>query len=264
MDKQIDISGTRIELIERGAGPPLLFLHPEIGIAPDSAVLNTLAERFHVLAPSHPGFGESGLASDTSTVEDLAYHYLDFMKRLDLRDVRLVGVGLGGWIAAEIAVMNSSHLSQLVLANSVGIKVGDRETRDIVDIFAITKEDLASRSYHDPNAARRDLSALSHEQRRIVARNWESTARFGWSPYMHNPKLRGRLQRLDVPTLILWGESDRIVSVEYGRALCNAIPGARFELIPSAGHYPHIEQPARFAQAILDFAGAGRHETQCR
>ena len=88
---------------------------------------------------------------------------------------------------------------------------------------------------------------------RLVARNREATARYAWSPYMHNPKLKTRLHRIRIPTLLLWGTSDRILSEAYGRAFCAAIPGARFDTIARAGHFPHIEQPEEFARKVFAF-----------
>src|SRR5262249_26263248 len=144
------INGISIELVDRGAGHPLLLLHPGIGIERTAPVIDHLAERAHLLAPSHPGFGRSDVPPWMNTVEDLSYFYLDFMEVLDLRDVTLVGVSLGGWIAAAIAVKSTERLSRLVLANPLGIKIGNRETRDIVDIFAITEAEFNTLAFRDP------------------------------------------------------------------------------------------------------------------
>src|SRR4029077_18557459 len=112
------INGIRIESIERGSGRPLLFLHPEIGIKATAPVLDRLAERARLIAPSHPGFGGSEQPKSFTTVDDLAYFYLDLLDELDLKDTAIVGVGLGAWIAAEIAVKSTARLSHLVLANA--------------------------------------------------------------------------------------------------------------------------------------------------
>jgi pimeloyl-ACP methyl ester carboxylesterase len=247
------ISGVRVDMIERGAGRPLVFLHPGIGIDPAAPVLDRLAERARLLAPTHPGFGASELPSWFNSIDDLAYFYLDFLDELELADVTLVGVSLGGWIAAEMAVKSTQRIARLVLANPVGIKVGDRETRDIVDIFAITEDQFNELAYFDPKAGKRDYKAMPETDVRAVARNRETTARFGWSPYLHDPKLRRRLQRIRVPTLLLWGTADRILSEPYGRAYAAAIPGARFEPIARAGHFPHLEAPEEFARRIFAF-----------
>jgi pimeloyl-ACP methyl ester carboxylesterase len=251
---KVVVDGIGIELIERGHGRTLLFLHPEIGIERTAPVLDHLARGARVLAPSHPGFGRSELPRWMNTVEDLAYFYLDFLETLDLRDVTLVGLSLGGWIAAAIAVKSTERLARLVLANPIGIKVADRETRDVVDIFAITEPEYNALAYCDPKIAERDYAAMPDADVMVAARNREATARFAWSPYMHDPKLKHRLHRIGVPTLFLWGANDRILSEPYGRAFCAAIPGARFELVERAGHFPHLEQPEAFASRVLEFA----------
>src|SRR6266568_8939433 len=247
------VSGVSVDVIDRGRGRPLLFLHPGIGIERNAPVLDALAHNARVIAPSHPGFGRSELPKWMTAVDDLAYFYLDFLETLDLREVVLVGVSLGGWIAAEIAVKSTERLSHLVLANPVGIKVGDRETRDIVDIYAIPESEYVQLAYFNPEVGTHDYKTMPDAQVLAAARNREATARYAWSPYMHDPKLRGRLYRIDIPTLVLWGASDRIVSESYGRAYCAAITGARFELIERAGHFPHLEQPEIFATRVFSF-----------
>src|SRR5438128_6700226 len=127
------VNGIRVELIERGAGKPVLFLHPGIGISPSAPVLDALARGARLLAPTHPGFGTSELPRGMSTVDDLSYFYLDLLEQLDLRAVLAVGVGLGAWIAAEIAVKSTERLSHLVMPNANRLKAGDRETTDHLD-----------------------------------------------------------------------------------------------------------------------------------
>jgi pimeloyl-ACP methyl ester carboxylesterase len=251
----ISVRGIRIELIERGEGPPLLFLHPGIGIAPGAPILDRLAGRMRLIAPTHPGFGGSEAPKSFDTVDDLAYFYLDLLDELDLRSVVIAGVSFGGWIAAEMAIKSTARLSHLILANAVGIKVGGREHRDVADIFAVTEPDFLKIAYCDPAVGARNYKAMPEEEVRRAARNREAIARYAWSPYMHDPKLKGRLHRIRVPTLFLWGTHDRILSEDYGRAYCAAIPGARFEPIDRAGHFPHEEQPGEFAEKIFAFVG---------
>ena len=249
----ITVNGIKIEAIEKGRGRPLLFLHPGIGLDRNAPVIDKLAEQARVIAPSHPGFGNSEQPKSFTTVDDLAYFYLDLLDALDLKNTIVVGVSLGAWIAAEIAIKSTARLSHLVLANAIGIKVGARDTRDIVDIFAITEPELNKLAYFDPTLAERDYKAMAEDDVRVIARNREASARYGWSPYMHDPKLKSRLHRIRIPTLFLWGSADRILTEDYGRAYCAAIPGARFETIEHAGHYPHIEQPDTFARAVFAF-----------
>jgi pimeloyl-ACP methyl ester carboxylesterase len=156
-------------------------------------------------------------------------------------------------VAAEIAIKSTQRISHLVLANPIGIKVGDRETRDIVDIFEIPESRFLELAFCDPKAGAVDYKALPPEQVLAASRNREATARYAWSPYMHDPKLRGRLHRIRIPTLVLWGTSDRILTEPYGRAFCAAIADARFAPIDRAGHFPHLEQPDIFAERIFAF-----------
>jgi pimeloyl-ACP methyl ester carboxylesterase len=251
----ISIRGIRIEMIERGEGPPLLFLHPGIGIEPGAPVLARLAAGMRLIAPTHPGFGGSEAPKSFDTVDDLAYFYLDLLDELDLKSVVIAGVSFGGWIAAEIAIKSTARVSHLILANAVGIKVGGREQRDIADIFAMTEPDFLKIAYCDPNIGKLDYKAMPEDEVRSASLNVEAIARYAWSPYMHDPKLKGRLHRIRVPTLFLWGMDDRILSEDYGRAYCAAIPGARFEPINRAGHFPHEEQPDEFAEKIFAFIG---------
>ena len=251
--KSIEVRGIRVEWVERGNGRPLLFLHPSIGLDTAAPVFDRLAKGAHLLAPSHPGFGGSDLPPSFTTVDDLAYFYLDLLDQLDLHDVTVVGVSLGAWIAAEIAVKSTARIARLVLADAVGIRVSERETSDIADIFALTEKGFIALAYHDPVVGARD-PALPDASVARIARNLESTARFCWNPYMHDPKLKGRLHRIDVPTLMLWGAQDRIVAPDYGRAYASAIPKARFATIDQAGHFPHLERPDEFASQVLSFA----------
>jgi pimeloyl-ACP methyl ester carboxylesterase len=248
-----EIAGVRIDLIKRGTGRPLLLLHPAIGIKPTDRVIEDLTGSFTVIAPSHPGFGRSELPRAMTTVDDLAYFYLDVMDALDLRNVVLAGVSFGGWIAAEIAIKSTERISHLVLADAVGIKLGNREQRDIVDIFTTKQSEVDRLAFHDPKIAAIDHASISDDDAHILFRNREATALFAWSPYMYDPKLAGRLHRIKIPTLVLWGASDGIALPDYGRAYSRLISGAQFELIEDAGHYPHIERPDLFTRKIVEF-----------
>lgn len=237
-----------------GQGRVVLYLHAENGPDTDAPALGMLAATHHLVAPAHPGFGTSDLDPDLTHVSDLALLYLELIARQGWRDVLLVGVSFGAWIAAEMASFDQSRLAGLVLADAVGIKISERTVRDIVDIFALTEPELRALAWADPARGARDLTALDIAQVTAIARARESTARYGWTPYLHNPRLRRRLRRIRLPTQVLWGAQDRIVTPDYGRAFAAGIPGANFALIDDAGHYPQLEQPAAFAHAVNDFA----------
>jgi pimeloyl-ACP methyl ester carboxylesterase len=148
-------------------------------------------------------------------------------------------------------------MARLVLGNPVGIKVGDRETRDILDIFAMVEGEFLEKAFADPAVGQRDYRAMREDEVTVVARNREAAALYAWSPYMHDPKLKGRLHRIRIPTLVLWGAADRLVGEAYGTAFAAAMPGAKFETIAGAGHFPHLEQPKAFAGRTLAFSEVG-------
>ncbi len=253
----LTIRGVQLEIVERGRGRPILWLHGEEGPAPQASFFDLLAGHGRVLAPSHPGFGHSPDADRIDTVDDLAYLYLDLLAERDARDVVVIGASLGGWIAAEMAVKCSDRLAGLVLVAPLGIKVGDRETRDIPDIFALHPDEVTELQYADPSRSTLDYTILTDDQLTVIARNREATALYAWEPYFHNPKLPQRLHRITAPTLLLWGAADRFVTADYyGAAYRAAIPGARFETIDRAGHFPHLEQPDTLVERIRMFLGA--------
>jgi pimeloyl-ACP methyl ester carboxylesterase len=250
----LTLHGVHLEVVERGHGRPILWLHGEEGLDSETPFLDRLAGHGRVIAPSHPGFGHSPDAEGIDTVDDLAYLYLDLLAERDARDAVVIGASLGGWIAAELAVKCTARLARLVLVAPLGIKVGDREARDIPDIFALDPDEVLRLQYADPARATVDCTALSEDRLTVIARDREATALYGWEPYFHNPKLRRRLHRIDVATLLLWGADDRFVTPEYyGAAYRDAIAGARLETIEGAGHFPHLERPEAFVERVGAF-----------
>lgn len=236
-------------------GQTVLVLHGVEGVPANRAIIERLGERASVLAPSHPGFDLSPQPSWCDSVDDLAYLYLEWLAGLDAREVVLVGFQFGGWVAAEMAVRSCERLSGLVLVDPVGIKVGGREDRDIADVFAMPRADVAARVFHDAGNAPGDLSVLPRDEVLRIARNEEALVCYGWEPYLHNPRLRRWLRRIGVPTTVVWGAEDGIVSPDYGKAFAAAIPDARFVQLESAGHCPQIERPAELARLIEQVGG---------
>jgi pimeloyl-ACP methyl ester carboxylesterase len=253
---RIEIGEHSLEAFEAGDGPPLLFLHGGDYVAQNRPFLERLARRRRVVAPRHPGFGRSERPDGYRTVHDLAYLYLDWLDREGGENTTVVGSSFGGWIALEMAVRDPARIGRLVLIDSLGLKFGGREERDIADIYALPEEELRRRTFVEPERWVPDYTALSDEAATAIVRDREATALYGWRPYMHDPGLRQWLHRVRAPALVLWGEADGIVGLDYGRKLATALPQGRFVAIARAGHYPQIERPEEVAAAIEDFAGA--------
>lgn len=252
-EERIAVGDIELEVIRRGEGRPVLLLHGMQNIDPQARFLELLCQRMEIIAPSHPGFGHSSRPADFETVYDLVHLYLDLIDMLPYDTVTLMGFSFGGWLAAELAVKCRRRLDHLILVDAFGVKISDRETPDILDVFNTSPQEVQRRSWHNPEQWAPDFNAMSDDALVVRAHNWDSLCLYGWHPYMHNPQLKRWLRRIPQPTLILWGASDGIVKPSYGRAYSQLIPGSRFEIIAEAGHHPEIEQPEVFVDRVVTF-----------
>lgn len=254
LPQHLDVHGLGIEMDIVGQGRPLVYLHAGDGADREAPFIDELSRHFSVFLPSHPGFGLSDLPREFNAIDDLAYFYLDFLEQQNLRDVMLVGSSFGGWLAAEIAIRNTSRIGALVLAAPLGIKIDGREQRGITDIFSLTPAELTAHVRAHGKQEVPDYREVPEEIVTRIARNREALTLFGWSPTLYNPRLQYWLHRVDVPTLVLWGDSDKIVPVAYGDAFCQEIAGAELSIIEDAGHYLPYDKPHEFATSIVEFA----------
>jgi len=251
--ERLKACGIELEVLRRGTGRPILLLHGFQTVDPEARFLELLARHGEIIAPSSPGFGHSPRPKDFDTVYDLVHLYLELLDTLPGGKVTLVGFSFGGWLAAEVAVACSHRLDKLVLVDPLGIKISDRETPDILDIFNRSPDEVRRKSWYDPDRLAPDFNAMSDEALVTYARNREALCLYAWQPYMYNPQLPRWLGRINVPTLLLWGESDGVVTPDYGDAYSRLIPGSRFELIEAAAHHPEIEQPEALVERISRF-----------
>jgi len=255
-----------IEVLRRGEGRPILLIHGVNPVSPRAPFVAMLAQHGEVIAPSHPGFGASPRPADFDTMYDLVNLYRDVLDAIAVPAVSVVGFGFGGWIAAELAVAAGQEINRLVLVDPVGIKISGREVRDIVHFFNTEPAELNRRAWHDPGRRPDGVyglgwqatisDAMTDAEMVTLARNWDSLCVYGWKPHMFNPRLGDWLRRIAVPTLVLWGESDRIVTPQYGRAYAQRISGATFQAIAAAGHHPELEQPETFVEQVVAFIAA--------
>lgn len=245
---------TRVEFSRLGKGPPLVLLHGEDAYELDLGLVEKLSEKFEVFVPRMPGFGKSSLPETIRTIDDVSYIWLDLLDDLDLRDVTLVGFSVGAWLAMEMASKNNDRLKRLVLAGAVGAKFGGKYDRDIEDIYFHPADRVRAMRFHDPALdPHADMTGLSKAEALAVARGREAITLICWDPYMHNPALKHRLNRVTPPTRVIWGAKDGMTSPKYGRKLSRHLPNADFVSLPHAGHFPHIEQPELFWQALYEF-----------
>lgn len=254
-DLGTDLGTVTVRVTERGDGRPVLLLHGGAGPLSVEPFADLLADRWpaRVLTPTHPGFNGTSRPAGMTAVRQLADLYVAVLEGLGLTDVTVVGSSIGGWIAAEMALLASPRVSSYVLVDAVGIEVPGHP---VVDFFALTFPQIAQLSYHNPESFRIDPDKLPPAAQAAMTGNRETLRIYGGQPSMVDSGLRARLTDVDAPVLVVWGDSDGIADPDYGRSLADAIPGAQFELLPNTGHLPQVESPQLLLPLLWDFITA--------
>jgi pimeloyl-ACP methyl ester carboxylesterase len=233
---------------EYGEGRPFLLLHG--GAGPDStgrfAELLATSKPARVFNATHPGFGGTSRPDSLTTIRQLAALYVALVDMLALEDVTVVGNSVGGWIAAEIALLASPRISRLVLIDAVGIEVTGHP---VADFFSLSMDQVLELAFHNPDRFRFDPTTLPPAAQAIAAGNRAALATYAGTA-MSDTTLLERLSSVNLATLVLWGDSDGIADPEYGRTYARSIPHARFQLLKDTGHQPQMETPDQVLQAI--------------
>jgi pimeloyl-ACP methyl ester carboxylesterase len=249
-EERFDINGVETVVQVAGDGEPLVFLHGAGTVTGFDALL-PLAERFRLIVPFHPGYGPSADDTTVDSIHDLRRHYLDLLDELGVDEFALAGQSLGGWLAASFAVDHSERVKRLVLAAPVGLKVDEHPT---LDIFAVPGEELPG--YLTANLSVFEGHVPMPPTPEFLAdryRELTSTARILWAR-MYDLKLPRWLHRLSMPTLILWGDADRIVPVEQAAVWADLVPGAEVKTLPGVGHLM-FDESSDAVDAVAAFVG---------
>ena len=243
------VGPVQVTVTERGAGAPILLLHGGAGPLSVDGFADLLASTrpVRVLTPTHPGFNGAPRPFALDGIGKLAQLYAGLLDELDLADVTVVGNSIGGWIAAELALLASPRVARVVLVDAVGIEVPGHP---VVDFFALAMDEVAQHSYYEPDRFRLDVDAMPPAARAIMADNRATLVVYGGRT-MTDPTLRARLADVKPPMLVVWGEADRIADPGYGRAYADAIPGAEFTLLRRTGHVPQLETPELLRDTLL-------------
>jgi pimeloyl-ACP methyl ester carboxylesterase len=248
-------------------GHPLLYLHSaggETGPMVSVWLEAMAAGGREIVMPMMPGFAGSAGITEIEVIEDLVFHLLDLLRLLDLEGERrphVVGLSLGGWLAAELACRYPERIASLTLVNPAGLYVPGAP---IAELFGIPLDELAElvfasqdhpvaramRSLGD--ALRADPTAVPFDALRPFMEALAAAARVAWNPYFHNPLLRRRLHRVTVPTLVVAGEQDRLIPPVHAETYAELIPGARADHIASGAHMVPLENPQELAELVLD------------
>lgn len=252
----VEVAGRQVSIRSGGEGPPFVYLHSTLAESMFWLPFHQRwARKFRVLAPMHPGFGTSGGFEEVDDIGDMAYAYVELFDALGLEEVILGGVSLGGWIAAEFAVRWPERVKKLWLSGAPGLWV---EEEPLGNLFHVVqdRDKLREMLFHDPNGAMAGLvikDAPSDEEMQTGYRHMASLAHLVWKrPY--DPKLAHRLHRVQCPTLLLWGDHDRLVPPAYGEAYRRHLPQAKMHLIRDCGHLAMFEKETEFVDAIARFA----------
>jgi pimeloyl-ACP methyl ester carboxylesterase len=236
-----------LSVADRGTGKVFLVLHGGAGPASVTGLAEALARQARTIVPIHPGFAGQPRPSWFRRVDDLVLAYLALLEQLDVTEVVVVGNSVGGWIAAEMALRGSPRIAGIVLLNAVGIDAGPG-TR-IGNPMDLPPEKRAALAFNDPT---RFAFPQTPEAVAMMSANQNALLAYAGEPYMHDPGLKARLAEINIPALVVWGASDGIVDLEYGRRYAESIPASRFEAIAEAGHFPHIEK----LDDVLEVIGA--------
>ncbi|WP_372661034.1 alpha/beta fold hydrolase [Amycolatopsis kentuckyensis] len=241
------VGGGVITVEDRDHTRPFLLLHGGGGPATVTGFAELLAQRTHarVLTPTHPGFAGTPRVAGLDSTRALAAAYVDLLDELGLGDVTVIGNSFGGWLAAEMALLGSPRVSGAVIVDGIGAEV---EGHPVTSVAGLTPAELGKLSFHDPSKAPAPPAAGG------TAPGPDVQALISYTgPAMSDPTLLDRLRTLgDLPVHVIWGESDGIVSTEYGKAYAAAIPMAKFTVLPRSGHLPQVETPEELLGAITD------------
>ena len=249
--ESVRVAGVTLAVRKGGAGSPLLLLPHDIGQSEDPRFFELLSRRFTVYAPSHPGYDGSERPEWMRSVRDVAVVYQWLLAELSLVDVALVGLGFGGWIAAEMATMSPRAFSRLVLVGAMGIKPA---TGEILDQALVSYIDYVRAGFQDPAAFDRVFGEAPPTSRlEQWDLNREMTFRIAWKPYMHSQTLPHLLGGVRTPALVVWGRGDRVVPLECGERYARALPRARLDIVDGAGHFVELEQPDALARMVSAF-----------
>jgi len=250
--------GTRVRVLEGGSGKPLVFLHGAGGLFAENAFLDRLAERYRVLAPELPGYGESTGEELLEDMLDFTLHGWDVVAALGVERPYLVGHSMGGMIAAEMAALCPRDVEKLVLVAATGLWLPDHPT---ADLFAMLPFEYARLLFHDPEKGAAlltggfDFSNLDALAEFYIANSRRMAMAAKILFPIPNRRLSKRLYRLSAETLLVWGKSDQVTPPVHGERFRDAIPGARLVVIDEAGHMVPYEQPEVFASVVGGFLG---------
>ena len=252
--REAGVAGVPVRYCRCGGGRPVLILHHDIGCPDRADFARALSGAHDVLMPIHPGFGlDSVRAEWMRSVRDLAVLYRGLLAGLGIGRASLVGLGFGGWVAAEMASMAPADVDRLVLVGAMGLQ--PREGF-ILDQALVGYIDYAEAFFKDPAAFD---AVYGREPTNDQLEAWdicrEMCFRIAWKPYMYSQTLAPLLGSVTAPALVVRGAEDEVVPADCAEQYAAALPNARLETVADCGHAVALERPEALARLVADFIG---------
>jgi len=255
----VDVDGLRTAYRRRGNGPPILFLHGEQLAGRWLPFLEKLAGGHDVIAPDHPGFGDTPMPPFLAGFDDLVLHYDGLLARLGIDSVHLVGHALGGWIAAELAVHYPRRFASLALLAPSGVRLPHVSS---IDTFRMDGDEAVTSALNGRDERYAELFAPDRSPEGLIRRFSEraTSARLAWNP-RYDRKLDWRLRRVAAPALVLRPQEDRIVPVAASVRYAELLPDARMVTVEGdarepTSHLMHVERPDAVAELVAAHVAA--------
>ena len=249
-DQTITIAGTKLHVSRGGKGAPLVVLPHDIGTLDRLALYDTLAQSHDVIIPRYAGWGRSERPEWMRSVRDVAVQTQGLLAELGVAKPSLLGLGFGGWVAAEMATMAPGGMGKIVLVGPMGIKPAEGY---ILDQAIISYIDYPQAFFHDAKAFKAHYGDVSTDQLEAWDIAREMCFRIAWKPYMYSQTLPHLLASVKAPALIVWGEHDKVVPASAAAQWKKALPNATVEIVKGSGHAVDMEKPADLARLASQF-----------
>ena len=248
VERSLELSTGTVSYIEAGTGTSVVCLHHSWGSIGAIEFHERLAKSFHVIVPDMPGWGASTRPLWARDVRDIAILCAQFIHHLQLDQVHLIGLGFGGYVAAEMSSMNASGYASMTLVGAPGLFPEEGEIRDQM---MFSHRQYIRDSFSDEATYTAQFGdEPSQEIRDVWEHSREMTARVAWKPYFFNRRLEPLLGNVATPTLLLWGAEDQIVPISVAHQMGRQLKDSKLEILQRSGHLVEFEQPDAAVQCI--------------
>lgn len=259
--KIVEVEGLDVAYRREGQGETLVYLHGGAGTRQWGPIHQALAEQFDVIAPEHPGYGDTPRFEDQDSWTDFVLHYDAFFRKLNLTHFHLVGTSLGAWLAANLAVYFPERYASITLITPLGLHIDDEP---FIDVFRFQPEDALDALFNGRAAAHEELLVQEGGTSDILQAFHEdgTSALLFWNP-RYDYKLNRRLQRVKAPALVIAAEDDRMTGNLQPARYAALLPNSELKTLGNVSNSPTshalvYENPQEVAALISAFIAKNR------